>query len=1220
MTRKARPLLIVTLAFLGSSPRCDAQWEATGTGYPYGLTSRVTSMGVEGSLICAGTNLVSSVDAGTSWDWARPHTADSVDIQGMWFDVCFFGNGIGLAAGFFYPENILGILRSPDGGSTWNIVQSLNPGGTELCYLTSISMPDDVNGYAVGTQGRIYRTLDAGQTWLLMPSPGAFDLKAVHFWDEDQGLVLSEEHVFMTDNAGATWDPVLSEGCGGLCILPGGTAFAANDEGLWRSDDHGGSWTLTPVPFTNPGGLWCHGEDVLFIHDFGDGFFRSFNGGQAWERMTGIESAVLGMHFTNGQEVFANDEDDVYKLDDLMTPASPFAVINTSMDSAACGHNFCSAGAYWLDPVWSADWYVDGEIQGSGPNVSFIVTTSGDHDVDLVLSNGTVTDTIWSGLSTTVQPQLAPVSAGTDRVQCFGQSVTLNADNVTNLLWSPAEFLSNPTSPSPTATIEAPTYFVLQRSVGLCAVTDTVFVDVAPQMPEDDWTLMYEQPWPGGWQGDRDIAFTDAMHGLAYVEGSDLLRTADGGSTWTQVAWTPVDPIRDLSMVNPVVGYCLAGTEVHKTLDGWNTHTALPTNASWLDRILFLDEFFGVGLSTGGVHRTVDGGLSWPRVWDGDPWDLCRLGGDTVLVTGLYFAIRSVDAGATWDTVYVDNTVGYGRLTTWSDSVVLVNGELRSEDAGATWERLNTTPEAFTGCALVNADLGFGVYSGQEDVHWKTGNGGHCWQQMEFSIPGQTGANARMGSTVAGVAFILSTTPNPSLQIRIDRLDTYADPMLDFTMDHHILCGGGTVHVWNCSYGWTTVGWYVDDQFWSALDQPPPVELGTLGEHTITLVADLAGTLDTLVRTVVVAEPTIDQAPAIHVMEYFCANQDSVIVAVTTPVNAVTFDWGIFDQESGSYDDIFTQHDDTLYVSHDLYPFGEPFLRFMVRGRDGNGCPGPWSEVMEVPVQGETHVPPIETDYALGDCGIEGQPIAFSVPPHEDFDNYIWSLDPPEAGLLIGNGNQATLTWEGNWSGGMAYVEVQGEGVCGTTISALSSQVSMDLAEVIYFEPDFQVITAEEGALVELTILPSYTWFDEVEWRLHGSVVQDTGTTYVIPFLTASDTGIYSWKADFTLCDHVTVPVAKVMLGPVGVTETLNTPGITVYPVPASDLLSVSSTGIAHMGWSITDAIGKTVLRGRADHTARWTIDVNGWAGGVYSLRWSGDDRSGEARFVVVSP
>jgi len=179
-------------------------------------------------------------------------------------------------------------LRTTDGGSSWQPAQvpgaealdfrDVEAFSADFAYLLSAG-PDD--------QSRIYKTTDAGKTWVLQftnkDPKGFFDCMA--FWDRDRGIAVGDPvadnsgklrfELIATDDGGKNWKPIPAdaippavEGEGafaasGTCIAVQGNAnvwFATGGKAarVFRSTDAGKTWTVADTPIS-------HGPDSAGI-------------------------------------------------------------------------------------------------------------------------------------------------------------------------------------------------------------------------------------------------------------------------------------------------------------------------------------------------------------------------------------------------------------------------------------------------------------------------------------------------------------------------------------------------------------------------------------------------------------------------------------------------------------------------------------------------------------------------------------------------------------------------------------------------------------------------------------------------------------------------------------------------------------------------------------------------------------------------------------------
>lgn len=166
-------------------------------------------------------------------------------------------------------------LRTIDGGATWKPAQV--PGAEDLDFRdVEAFSPDEAYLLAAGPgdQSRIYKTSDAGKTWLLQftnrEPKGFYDCMA--FWDRTHGIALGDpvdgKFELLTTEDGTTWKPLTPatlppaiEGEGafaasGTCIATQGDSnvwFATGGKvaRVFRSGDRGKTWTVAETPIVH---------------------------------------------------------------------------------------------------------------------------------------------------------------------------------------------------------------------------------------------------------------------------------------------------------------------------------------------------------------------------------------------------------------------------------------------------------------------------------------------------------------------------------------------------------------------------------------------------------------------------------------------------------------------------------------------------------------------------------------------------------------------------------------------------------------------------------------------------------------------------------------------------------------------------------------------------------------------------------------------------------
>jgi photosystem II stability/assembly factor-like uncharacterized protein len=115
------------------------------------------------------------------------------------------------------------------------------------------------------------------------------------------------------------------------------------------------------------------------------------------------------------------------------------------------------------------------------------------------------------------------------------------------------------------------------------------------------------------------LSFIDGKNGWAAGHGGVVIRTSDGGETWTVLREGSVDnqPLLDLQFVSINVGYaCGAYDTILKTTDGGRTWQNLRTGLDIIHNTLaFYNENTGfLAGEFGTILKTVNGGFSWTKM------------------------------------------------------------------------------------------------------------------------------------------------------------------------------------------------------------------------------------------------------------------------------------------------------------------------------------------------------------------------------------------------------------------------------------------------------------------------------------------------------------------------------------------------------------------------------------------------------------------------------
>ncbi len=265
----------------------------------------------------------------------------------------------------------------------------------------------------------------------------------------------------------------------------------------------------------------------------------------------------------------------------------------------------------------------------------------------------------------------------------------------------------------------------------------------------------------------NDISFADSLYGWAVGDTGRILRTINGGQTWTSQNSNTPNNLFAVSFINRNEGFAAGdlGTIV-KTTNGGGTWTASATTpvVAW-ERVHFSTSQLGwmISKEASHVYRTTDGGANWDTVGPAVSWttldniDMWFNGPTSGWVAGGSTLLHTSD-GQSWSNVntyfftylsavsFPTDSVGYvvkAFYTAGSRDTSLV---YKTTDAGHTW-----TPSAgfhytlYSSLFFVSPSEGW-VGGDNVDYNnllqggaiWHTTNGGASWTEEAFFDTGNT--------------------------------------------------------------------------------------------------------------------------------------------------------------------------------------------------------------------------------------------------------------------------------------------------------------------------------------------------------------------------------------------------------------------------------------------------------------------------------------------------
>ncbi len=228
------------------------------------------------------TNLVSY----SQWFQLTTNTAETLQ------DICFINANTGIAVGSNGK-----IIRTSDAGQTWSTISS----GTSNS-LFSLDFPDVMTGYTGGYTGTVLRTLNGGASW--NPRTGCgINIRSISFLDVNTGITAGSGTLMCyTTNGGLNWNPryVPQFAVTSITFLNSTTLVASATDMpgavIYKSTNSGNNWS-TVLALNNSGIDVMYSLSYIYFKDPLTGFstgnrtsygqvwgniHRTTNGGDNW--------------------------------------------------------------------------------------------------------------------------------------------------------------------------------------------------------------------------------------------------------------------------------------------------------------------------------------------------------------------------------------------------------------------------------------------------------------------------------------------------------------------------------------------------------------------------------------------------------------------------------------------------------------------------------------------------------------------------------------------------------------------------------------------------------------------------------------------------------------------------------------------------------------------------------------------------------------------------
>jgi photosystem II stability/assembly factor-like uncharacterized protein len=616
------------------------------------------------------------ISAQEDWFWQNPlpqgNTLNDIDF----FDE-YFGLGVG---------NTSTIIKTSDGGLNWSLKESHRPEHIHEIVVVSNSV-----AYAIGYYF-IIKTTDGGENWFTIPDPTNFYLNDIFFIDEMKGFIVGEVgHMYYTDDGGNSWT---SRNSGTTAELKSIHFFNENigmvlgytnnySDYIIRTTDGGITWlncSFSNSPFFIAEGIFLTTELKAFAISMDDLFYTS-NGGQTWmQQQFGSSTAFASIAFYDSLNGYISGVEEIYRTSN---GGNSWETFSFSLGDAiwlygitAPNQNLIYAAGRWGRMVYSSDGGNSWEQRSSGPLSTFRDVSFYNENYGIAIGDGIFT-TSDGGDNWIVSTGIGPLYRCTrpSLNYCFAAGAyNLLKSTDKGFTWTRHSVSDN-------------NYF---QTISFEDTLNGIASTLSGSSPKIFRTFDGGENWQhittlGGYDL-KDICFIDSV--TVYACGNGVLKSTDGGYNWININYTGLSGIQFL---NSLTGFAVGGHNVIKTTDGgqnWTLINSGLTNDVSLKQVQFIDEYNGIAAGKSVIH-TSDGGQSW-EIYDlfHDYLESASMVNDSVWYTvGQYGSILKTVTGG------VVPVELFSFTATANTKEVILNWSTATETNNSGFEILRSTKE-----------------------------------------------------------------------------------------------------------------------------------------------------------------------------------------------------------------------------------------------------------------------------------------------------------------------------------------------------------------------------------------------------------------------------------------------------------------------------------------------------------------------------------------------
>ncbi|MEI6885136.1 MAG: YCF48-related protein [Bacteroidota bacterium] len=201
------------------------------------------------------------------------------------------------------------VFATSDGGVNWEM-KSLSL-GDPVMINDVFALKEEHRVWAVGQGGFMIKSVDDGRSWERVGCGSNLELKTVHFFDKDHGIIAGEaSRLYSTTDGGNHWERIITGVLGNytdLCFPTDRHGFLTAMQAILETKDGGNTWDtcirlnlpneLTSISFSDSLHGWAVGNITTNI--FYAQILKTSDGGKSWTEIEPGTADINSIFFSD---------------------------------------------------------------------------------------------------------------------------------------------------------------------------------------------------------------------------------------------------------------------------------------------------------------------------------------------------------------------------------------------------------------------------------------------------------------------------------------------------------------------------------------------------------------------------------------------------------------------------------------------------------------------------------------------------------------------------------------------------------------------------------------------------------------------------------------------------------------------------------------------------------------------------------------------------------